>query len=160
MPPADVSPRCGICAAIDRIRARKFDDFIAELPHGWLILGDQQRYRGYCIVFAKTHAREMYELARGEAAALMDETIRAAEAIAAVTHPWKMNYACLGNQEPHVHWHLHPRYEDDAMRHGPVWINPEYNNRVSLADADRRELIAAIRHEIGIRIPDAIFARD
>ena len=27
-----------------------------------------------------------------------------AEAIAAVTNPWKINYECLGNVEPHVHW--------------------------------------------------------
>src|SRR5579863_3955092 len=89
---------CNLCALIERIRAGKVPDLVAELPHGWLILGDQQKYRGYCILFAKTHARELYELPRAEANALMDEMVRAAEAIAAITHPWKMNYACLGNQ--------------------------------------------------------------
>ncbi len=84
--------RCGICAMIERIAARAFPDAIAELPRSWLILGDAQFYRGYCVILAKRHAREMHALSRGEAHELLDELIAVAKAVERVTKPLKLNY--------------------------------------------------------------------
>ena len=80
-----------------------------------------------------------------------------AEAIATVVKPRKMNYECLGNSEPHVHWHLLPRQanEPEEMRRGPIWLRPESERKVMLDENDRRALIASIRHQIAIRFPDA-----
>jgi diadenosine tetraphosphate (Ap4A) HIT family hydrolase len=86
---------------------------------------------------------------------LSDEMRLVAEAIAAVVKPWKMNYECLGNSEPHVHWHLLPRFETDEMRHGPIWLRPESERKVKLDENDRRSLIGSIRHQLAIRFPDA-----
>ncbi|HZC46250.1 MAG TPA: HIT family protein [Candidatus Acidoferrum sp.] len=104
-----MSSTCGICAMNDRIKAGTFPDFIAELASSYVILGDQQFYRGYCVLFAKHHATELYLMSADSARLLHDEMRLVAEAIAAVVKPWKMNYECLGNSEPHVHWHLLPR---------------------------------------------------
>jgi diadenosine tetraphosphate (Ap4A) HIT family hydrolase len=146
---------CGICAGIKRIKEGKLPDFIAELPHSYAILGDSQFYRGYCILFAKTHATELYLMPRDEALALFDEVRSTAEAIAAVTHPHKLNYECLGNSEPHVHWHIFPRYENDALRLGPIWMRPEAERKRPLQEHDRRALMASLRAEIVKQIPDA-----
>ena len=35
--------------------------------------------------------------------------------------PDKINVASLGNQVPHVHWHVIPRFADDAHFPDPVW---------------------------------------
>ncbi len=140
---------------IDRIKAGAFPDFIAELKSCYVILGDQQFYRGYCVLFAKLHATELYLMPADAARLLFDEMRLVAEAIAAVVKPWKMNYECLGNSEPHVHWHLLPRYETDEMRHGPVWLRPESERKVPLEEDDRRALIDSIRHQLAIRFPDA-----
>src|SRR5258708_497896 len=101
---ASENVRCGICGVIERIRAGTFPDFIAELDHSYLILGDAQFYRGYCILFAKRHERELFHLPRPEALALCDELCSVAEAIYTVVNPLKLNYECLGNSEPHIHW--------------------------------------------------------
>jgi diadenosine tetraphosphate (Ap4A) HIT family hydrolase len=146
---------CGICAIIERIRDGKAADYIAELPCSFAILGDAQFYRGYCILFAKVHETELFRMRVDDAHGLFDEVVKVAEAIAAVTNPWKLNYECLGNQEPHVHWHIFPRYESDALRHGPVWMRPDSERKVALADDDRRALIIALREQIRRRIPNA-----
>ncbi|MGC1190256.1 MAG: hypothetical protein WA861_06680, partial [Candidatus Binatus sp.] len=88
---------------------------------------------------------------------LSDEMRLVAEAIAAVVKPWKMNYECLGNSEPHVHWHLLPRQETEAdeMRRGPIWLRPESERKVTLDDNDRRALIGSIRSQLATRVPDA-----
>ncbi len=148
---------CGICAMIDRIKADAFPDFVAELSSCYVILGDQQFYRGYCVLLAKLHATELYLMPADAARLLSDEQRLVAEAIAAVVKPWKMNYECLGNSEPHVHWHLLPRQktEADEMRRGPIWLRPESERKVTLDDKDRLALIASIRSQLAIRFPDA-----
>ncbi len=145
---------CGICATIERIHGGR-SDFIAELPQSYVVLGDAQFYRGYCILLAKLHAIELFLMPAEQARALFDEVRLVAEAIAAVTRPWKLNYECLGNSEPHVHWHLFPRYQSDELRRGPIWMRPEAERTVRLEASDQRELIRAIRAEIVRRIPDA-----
>jgi len=146
---------CGICSMIDRIRAGSFADWVAELPRSWLTLGDAQFYRGYCVLLAKRHATEFHSMPRGEAHELLDEILAVGRTLAEVLKPLKMNYECLGNQEPHVHWHIFPRYEDDPMRMAPVWQRPEAERRLSLEENTRVELIASIRRELVRRLPTA-----
>jgi diadenosine tetraphosphate (Ap4A) HIT family hydrolase len=152
-----VARPCGICATIERIKAGGIRDLVAELKSCHVILGDQQFYRGYCILFAKLHATELYLMPTDTARLLFDEMRLVAEAIAAVVKPWKMNYECLGNSEPHVHWHLFPRQqnEPDELRRGPIWVRPESERKVTLDENDRRALIASIRSQLAIRLPDA-----
>jgi diadenosine tetraphosphate (Ap4A) HIT family hydrolase len=35
--------------------------------------------------------------------------------------PEKINLASLGNQVPHLHWHVIPRFGDDAHFPDPIW---------------------------------------
>ena len=142
---------------IVRIKAGTFRDFVAELDASYVILGDQQFYRGYCVLISKIHAHEIYQMPPDAARTLFDEMRLCAEAIATVAKPWKMNYECLGNSVPHVHWHLFPRFEheSDELRRGPIWLRPEAERKVSLDDNDRAALIGSIRRELALRFPDA-----
>jgi len=156
MPQPEVAARpCGICAMIEWLRAGSFPDFVAELPRSWMILGDAQFYRGYCVLLAKRHVLELHLMPRGEAHELLDEMLAAGKAIAAVTSPLKLNYECLGNQEPHVHWHIFPRTAADPLRLQPVWLRPESEGKVTLEESDRFALIAALRVELGRILPAA-----
>jgi diadenosine tetraphosphate (Ap4A) HIT family hydrolase len=92
---------------------------------------------------------------RGEAHELLDEILAVGRTLAEVLKPQKLNYECLGNQEPHVHWHIFPRYLDDPMRFAPVWQRPEVERKVSLERGETVELIAAIRRELVRRFPAA-----
>ncbi len=153
----DEPRECGICGLIGKIRTGAFADLIGELPHSFVILGDAQFYRGYCVVIAKRHATELHLMPPDEARALFDETIAVGSAIASVTRPAKLNYDCLGNAEPHVHWHVFPRYADDPMRRRPIWARDEAERKVALAEHDRGELVAALRSELGGLVPGARF---
>jgi diadenosine tetraphosphate (Ap4A) HIT family hydrolase len=157
MSAAEASVECGICRVIERIRTGPFPDFIAELPHSFVILGDAQFYRGYCIAFAKLHATELHLMPPAEARALFDETVAVGTAIAAVVKPLKLNYDCLGNSEPHVHWHVFPRYASDPMHRSAIWSRSESERKVSLDERDRRELIGALRTELARLVPQARF---
>ncbi len=71
-----------------------------------------------------------------------------AEAIYAAVKPLKLNYECLGNAEPHVHWHVFPRYESDELRRSPVWARPESERKLALEEDDWRALMTSLRAEI------------
>jgi diadenosine tetraphosphate (Ap4A) HIT family hydrolase len=60
----------------------------------------------------------------------------------------KLNYECLGNEQPHVHWHVFPRSVDDPMRLAPVWLRAENERKVPLEESDRLELIKTLRAEL------------
>ena len=135
---------CGICTAIEQIRAGKFRDLVAKLKTSYVILGDQQFYRGYCILFAKTHATELYLMPADSARTLFDEMRLTAEAIATVVKPWKMNYECLCNSVPHVHWHLFPRQVTRAcqspLRSPTLAVPPPGSTLPDAAIATRRTI--------------------
>jgi diadenosine tetraphosphate (Ap4A) HIT family hydrolase len=152
MPPETTDRPCGICGLIERAAAR-FDDFIAEFPRSWLVLGDGQFYRGYCVLLAKSHVTEIHLMARGEAHQLLDELLAVGKALTKVVSPHKLNYECLGNLEPHVHWHVFPRFAEDPMHLAPVWLRPESERKLELPVDDRRALITSIRGELARLLP-------
>jgi diadenosine tetraphosphate (Ap4A) HIT family hydrolase len=87
-----------------------------------VLLGPWQFYRGYCIVVARTHATELIHLPEHDRVAYFNEMCLVAKAIEQAFHPRKLNYELLGNQVPHLHWHLFPRYDHDLEVTKPVWL--------------------------------------
>ncbi len=73
----------------------------------------------------------------------------------AVVKPLKLNYECLGNSEPHVHWHVSRASRRTTMRAAPIWMRPEAERKVTLDESDRSALIGSIRNELATRFPDA-----
>ena len=63
-----------------------------------------------------------------------------ARAIEECFRPHKMNYELLGNQVPHLHWHLFPRYAHDPDALRPVWVALD---RAERDEAERRRLQTA-----------------
>jgi diadenosine tetraphosphate (Ap4A) HIT family hydrolase len=151
----ETSQTCGICSTIERISSGNSPNVIAELPRSWLILGDAQFYRGYCLLLCKRHIVEVHMMPRGEVHELLDEMLSVGRTLTELMNPLKLNYECLGNQEPHVHWHIVPRYADDAMRQAPIWVRPEAERKVQLEDSARHQLITQIGRELLRKLPTA-----
>ena len=82
---------------------------------------DDAAYPGFCRVIWHAHVKEMSDLAPDQRAALMAAVWQVELAVRDVMAPEKVNLASLGNMTPHVHWHVIPRYLDDAHFPDPVW---------------------------------------
>ena len=89
------------------------------------------------VFWLRTHATELFNLVEVERHAYLDEMCQLARAIAAVFKPHKMNYELLGNQVPHLHWHLFPRSVDDPQRLQAVWLAID---RAEQDEGERRRL--------------------
>lgn len=78
-------------------------------------------YPGYCRVIWNTHVREMADLDEDGRRHLMDIVWVVEAALLRALRPEKINLAALGNQVPHLHWHVIPRFADDAHFPDPIW---------------------------------------
>ena len=78
--------------------------------------------RGYTVVVWRgRHVAEPTELTDEEAARYWLEVMSAGRALEQHFEPVKLNYDTLGNELPHLHTHIVPRYADDPR---PGWPFP------------------------------------
>jgi diadenosine tetraphosphate (Ap4A) HIT family hydrolase len=97
------------------------DHFIADLGLSKAYLHDDQIFPGWTVVVVKRHVTELFHLAPTERIQLMEEVNRVAKTLAHVFDARKINYELLGNQLPHIHWHLIPRLATDPAPLEPIW---------------------------------------
>ncbi len=126
---------CELCAA-------KNEDVLVNTPKLRVILVDDANYPGFCRVIWNAHVKEMTDLAIADRSALMQAVCKVEQAIRDVMQPHKINLASLGNMVPHLHWHVIPRYQDDAHFPNPVWAATD---RVSSEVEAKRALLPELR---------------
>jgi diadenosine tetraphosphate (Ap4A) HIT family hydrolase len=131
------SPECPFCRKLAGLAAPPPEEVVWQFPHSVALLGEWQFYRGYCLLVARTHATELSRLPDAERRAYLDEMCLLARAIEECYRPHKLNYELLGNQVPHLHWHLFPRSAGDADALRPVWLALV---RAERDEAERRRL--------------------
>ena len=139
---------CSACTRIARLADGKNPDFVATLSESHVTLADEQAYRGYCILLLKDHHDQLDELPLERQARLWEDVARVATALRRELQPVRLNYACLGNFVPHVHWHVIPRYDDDPEPLHPIWVRPVAERVVALPGAERTKLVATLRRAL------------
>jgi diadenosine tetraphosphate (Ap4A) HIT family hydrolase len=97
---------------------------IAELDLCHVMLNRDQFFTGYTFVITKKHVKELFHLDKKTRETVMEEVNMVAEALYNLFRPDKINYELLGNMVPHMHWHIVPRYRDDALWPRPLWAEP------------------------------------
>jgi diadenosine tetraphosphate (Ap4A) HIT family hydrolase len=129
-------PECPFCRKLAAPEEPP-EEIVWQFPHSVALLGPWQFYRGYCVLVARAHATELSRLEAAARRAYLDEMCLLARAIEECFRPHKLNYELLGNQVPHLHWHLFPRSADDAEALKPVWLALD---RAERDEAERRRL--------------------
>ncbi len=92
------------------------------MASGWLVLGDNQRLRGYSLLLSDPVALDITALAPEPRAALIRDMVIIGDALMEVTDSKLINYLVLGNLDRALHAHIHPRYQDappETRQQGP-----------------------------------------
>jgi diadenosine tetraphosphate (Ap4A) HIT family hydrolase len=134
-------------------------DEVYRAEHYRVVLVDDANYPGFCRVVWNDHVREMSELAAADRGVLMDAVWHVEAALREVMLPTKVNLASLGNAVPHLHWHVIPRFADDAHFPGPVWAAEQREPNVQVL-AQRRALLPTLRAALLRRLASASPMRD
>ena len=116
-----------------------------------VILVNDPDLPGFCRVIWNQHVAEMTDLTYGEREHLMTLVFAVEDAVRQVMQPDKINIAALGNMVPHIHWHVIPRYKDDAFFPGSAWsskINKTPASALESRMQKAKDLPAALREAI------------
>lgn len=139
---------CALCERVKSILAGSYPYLIHEFPHSYLLLGEHQFYRGYCVLVSKSHHREMADIPSPEREEIFQEMMTTSSVIQKVFKPKKMNLSSLGNVVEHLHWHFFPRYEDDINFKNPPWLQMDQFENAEISAEERDKIIETLQLEI------------
>ena len=139
---------CLICDRINIIKDGTNPYFVKELESGYVVIGDNQHFKGYSLFLCKDHKTELFQLDHSSKMKFLEEMSIVAEAVSSAFGAEKMNYELLGNGDTHLHWHLFPRVSGDIEHYGnngkgPVWWYPRekmYSSDTRPSSAELQEL--------------------
>lgn len=111
---------CPFCSPREDVNA--FWEKIETLNETSLYLSKDQRFKGRCLLILNGGHQIGFTQLEKERAMTMFEDLRIASlAIEKATGCELLNVASLGNQIAHLHWHIIPRFKNDARWGAPPW---------------------------------------
>lgn len=135
---------------VDALRAGNDPSFVARLSSGWAVLGEKQVLPGYCLLLPDPVVPTLNALKGSDRAAFLADMAALGDAVLAVTHAVRINYAIFGNQDPALHAHVIPRYHDEPMEFATAqpWAY-DWSRAPSFDLEQHRELRDRIHTQLG-----------
>ncbi len=144
-----IEPETVIHAQVAAAREGREPRVVTRLYSGWVLLGDRQFVRGYMLLLPDPVVPTLNTLGAKERIQFLNDMSRIGDALLKVTGAARINYAIFGNQEPALHAHVVPRYNDEpeAMRAAHPWAY-NWSTAPAFDRNTHRELAEALRHEL------------
>ncbi|MGD9852347.1 MAG: HIT family protein [Nitrospirales bacterium] len=124
------------------------DHFIGDMGLTKAYLLEDQFFPGWTVLVLKEHRTELFQLTLEARGQLMEEVSRMGEALSRVFEVNKINSELLGNQVPHIHWHVIPRLVTDSDPLKPVWCIDHESIKLSPGCLDER--LGLLRSALGM----------
>jgi diadenosine tetraphosphate (Ap4A) HIT family hydrolase len=129
-------------------------DLLAETPSGYAVFGDHQKLPGYCLLIHRAEVEHLDDLQGPERTRFLEDLALLGQAVRTALRGdpqfRRVNYEILGNTWPHLHGHVHPRYEWEPAeyRSMPVWRYPD----LAAPEHASGEEHASLRERIGLEL--------
>jgi len=124
---------------------------IIKLKSGWVVLGDNQKLPGYCLLLSDPVAETLNDLDCEKRNQFLSDMTLVGDALLRALKPRTINYSILGNADRALHAHIHPRYEWEPVeeKNKPPFIY-DFKNEAKVSFSLERDI------EIMMRIKEAI----
>lgn len=113
-----------------------------------VIWADEALYPGFLRVIWNEHVREFSNLSDENRNLLMNVVVTLERFVLNDMQADKCNVATLGNVVPHLHWHVIPRFTDDAHFPAPVWGSAKKDAGLSPRQKSIHNEKAALMHRL------------
>lgn len=113
--------------------------------HSSLYLFKEQSHPGRMVVAYRGHVSEISDLSPEQLQAYMADVARIARLIHKMYRPDKINYGAFGDLNPHLHFHLVPKYKDEFEWGGNFQINPRSRE---LTEEEAQAIIEKVKREL------------
>lgn len=131
------------------------DTLLKELEHWLILLRPAQPTLGSLVLAAKSDVTDFSALPAGAHAELAVATKMIEDALKSFVDYAKLNYLMLMMVDPHVHFHVIPRYEGTREFAGQTFVDagwpkvPELGQAVELDERLRTEIAARLKPLLG-----------
>jgi len=136
-----VPARCALCEGDGEI-------VVWRDAHYRVVRAEIEGYPGFLRVVLGRHVAEMTDLQPSERDRLMHVVFAVEQGLRELYRPDKVNLASFGNQVPHLHWHVIPRYRDDPHFPEPAW-GAARRNGAARAEVPDTRLAARLTELLG-----------
>lgn len=120
----------------------------------YVIHAQEENFPAFYRLIWNTHVTEFSELTPDERYRCTDALVTVERVLREQLQPTKVNVASLGNQTPHLHWHIIARFAWDSHFPGAVWGTAQQN-----VDDDKINALAANIPSINQQIAARLSAR-
>lgn len=131
---------------VEQARRGENPAVLGRSKSGWVVMGDPQVTRGYCLLLPDPVVPTLNDLPGDVRDQFLREMGLLGDAVLEVTGCLRINYEILGNLEPALHAHVFPRYGDEPaeIRAKPIWFH-DWNAAASFDQATHHQLVEALR---------------
>lgn len=119
---------------------------LGELDVTKVYLYKNQDFLGHCFLLHKEKAKDISRLSALERNLFFADVAKTAKAVQSIFHPQAFNYASYGDVEETLHFHIIPKYEDQALWQQPFHFRQQ---EVSNAGQVQEELLLRLKKELG-----------
>lgn len=117
---------------------------VCDLPYAEIFLMRDQWHPGRLVVTFTEHKKEYFEMTPEENAGYAASLSKIAKVIYEIYSPQKINYLIMGDEMPHIHVHLVPKYKDLESWNGFANGRPQK----FLTDEEYAEIIEKIKAKL------------
>lgn len=114
---------------------------VLATPRWRIVHAGEAAFPAFYRLVWNAHVAEFSDLAPAERAECLEAVVAIEQVLRRELAPTKVNLATLGNQVPHLHWHVVARFDWDSHFPDPVWAGA------------RREAPAAQLQAVADRLP-------
>jgi len=138
---------CLICDRLVVIKKGDFAPFVHEFKNSYLVIGEHQYFKGYCVLYHKKCIEDITDLDQEQQRIYLEELMTAAKAVKKYFNAKRINYSSLGNVVSHLHVHIFPRYEDELASKSKKdpWANADEFENFKISDDEYRDLATDLR---------------
>lgn len=98
---------------VGELRAGSDLGFIARMGSGWAVMNLRQVLPGTCLLLPDPVVPALNALAGAARLQFLADMATLGDAVQQATDAVRINYAILGNQDPALHAHVIPRFQDE-----------------------------------------------
>jgi diadenosine tetraphosphate (Ap4A) HIT family hydrolase len=141
---------------VEQTRRGENPTAVCRVPSGWVVIGDVQFLRGYCLLLPDPVVPSLNDMDETSRLDFLRDMALLGDALLEVTGAARINYEILGNSEPALHAHVLPRYADEpeALRTGPAWFYDWKSGPPFDPERDRplmEQIAAAVQRRLAAR---------
>lgn len=117
-----------------------------------VVRADEPGFAAFYRVIWNSHIAEFSELSGFERMHCMEVVTVLERTLIQHLAPTKINLAALGNQVPHLHWHVVARFDWDSHFPAPVWAAAQRERNLA-QEAAVRERLPALEAVLRLQLP-------